>query len=81
MAEQEMPMGPFESPIPIENQDQVTIIVITSLSIFVPTLFICLRMYAKFLTSRALDMSDYCILIALVCRPPATPLALEVSTS
>lgn len=64
-------MGPFESPIPIENQDQVAIIVIASLSIFVPTVFICLRLYAKSMTSRALDMSDYCILVALVRRPPS----------
>ena len=59
-------MGPFEDPIPIENQDQVAIIVVSSLSIFVPSVFIVLRLYAKSITSRKIDMSDACILIALV---------------
>lgn len=64
--EPQMPMGPFEDPIPIENQDQLAIIVVSSLSIFVPSVFIALRLYAKSITSRKIDMSDACILIALV---------------
>lgn len=70
MAEQQMPTGPFEHPIPIERNDQVTIIIISTLSIFVPAVFIGLRLYAKSLTSRKLDKSDYCILVALVSPPP-----------
>lgn len=62
----QIPMGPFEDPIPIENQDQVAIIVVSSLSMFVPAVFIALRLYAKSITSRKLDMSDICIIIALV---------------
>lgn len=59
-------MGPFEDPIPIENQDQVALIVVSTLAIFVPSVFIALRLYAKSITSRSVDMSDACIVIALV---------------
>lgn len=61
-----VPMPPFEDPIPIENQDQVSIIVVSSLSMFVPAVFVALRLYAKSITSRKIDMSDACILVALV---------------
>lgn len=61
-----MPTGPFEDPIPIENHEQVTVIVISTLSLLVPAIFVALRLYAKSVTNRSVDKSDYCIIVALV---------------
>ena len=41
-------------------------IVVSALSITIPSVFVRLRLYARTLISRALDMSDYCILVGLV---------------
>ena len=56
----------YESPIPIENQGQVAVIAVSLLSIFIPIVFVGLRLYARLLTGRRVDGSDYLILAALV---------------
>jgi NO-binding membrane sensor protein with MHYT domain len=60
------PQPQYESPIPIENSGQITMIVVSTLSIFVPAVFIALRLYARVITSRKVDRSDWCIIVALV---------------
>lgn len=56
----------FESPIPIENGKQLSMVVVCTLSIVIPSVFVGLRLYARTMTSRSLGMSDYFILIGLV---------------
>jgi len=41
-------------------------ITVSTLSIFVPSAFVGLRLYARKLTQRTLEGSDYCILVGLV---------------
>jgi hypothetical protein len=52
--------------VPIENSNQVGILVASSLSIALVTVTVGLRLVAKRL-SAGLDYSDYCIVGALVC--------------
>lgn len=57
----------FESPIPIENDRQLLVVVTSSLSIAVPCIFVGLRLFAKLTrTSKALDLADLCLTIALL---------------
>lgn len=57
----------FESPIPIENNRQVLVVVTSSLSIAVPCIFVGLRVFAKLTrTSKPLDLADLCLMIALL---------------
>lgn len=56
----------FESPIPIENSNQIFVIVVSVLAVFIPTLLVGLRLFAKHLTGKGLTASDCCILVALV---------------
>ena len=52
--------------IPIENSKQVSILVLSSVSIVLATVCVGLRLVAKTISNR-LDYSDYCIIAALVC--------------
>lgn len=57
----------FESPIPIENDRQLLVVVTSSLSIAVPCIFVSLRLFAKLTrTSKPLDLADLCLMIALL---------------
>lgn len=51
--------------IPIENGQQVSVLVTSSISIFIAVVFVGLRLVAKRIRNR-IDYSDYCILVALV---------------
>lgn len=62
------PPGGFESPIPIENSAQVGILVASSVSIFIASIAVFLRLIAKRMAG-GLDYSEYCIIAALVCLP------------
>jgi hypothetical protein len=52
--------------IPIENGNQVGILVTSAISIFIAAVSVCLRLVAKAI-GLGYDYSDYCIMIALVC--------------
>ncbi|KAF1837686.1 hypothetical protein BDW02DRAFT_490820 [Decorospora gaudefroyi] len=51
--------------IPIENGRQVGILVVSSISIAIATIFVGLRIVAKSISNR-FDYSDYCIIAALI---------------
>jgi hypothetical protein len=51
--------------IPIENGNQVGILVTSTISIFIAALSVVLRIIAKFI-GFGFDLSDYCIIAALV---------------
>lgn len=53
--------------VPIELGNQIALLVTSALSIFIATLFVLLRIIAKFI-GLGLDKSDYFIVIALVCN-------------
>jgi hypothetical protein len=53
--------------IPVENGNQVGILVTSALSILIAAISVCLRLMAKNI-GLGFDYSDYCILAALVCR-------------
>jgi hypothetical protein len=59
----------MEKSIPIENSGQIGVLVASSISIFIATVSVGLRIIAKRLTG-GLDYSEYCIIAALVCPPP-----------
>lgn len=65
-----MASSQYESPIPIENSGQTAVIAVSVVSIFIPILFVGLRLYARLLTGRRVDGSDYLILAALVSHGP-----------
>jgi hypothetical protein len=52
--------------VPIENANQVGILVSSSISIFIATISVLLRLVAKKI-GFGFDYSDYCIVAALVC--------------
>ncbi|RDW67036.1 hypothetical protein BP5796_09785 [Coleophoma crateriformis] len=54
----------YEWPIPIENSGQIGALTASSLCIFLSSVFVFLRLFAKQLMGRTLDWSDYCILAA-----------------
>lgn len=56
----------LEWPIPIENSLQVSLLVTSSLAVFITCLFVGLRLFAKFKMSKPFDASDACIFAALV---------------
>jgi len=57
--------GP-ESTIPIENGNQVAIIVTSILSIIIPSILVGLRVYVRRTLHRSFDASDLCIFAALI---------------
>ncbi len=57
--------GP-ESTIPIENGQQVAIIITSTFSIIIPTVLVGLRFYVRRTLHRSLDASDLCMLAALI---------------
>lgn len=60
------PPRPLETTIPIENGNQVAMLVTSTLAIAVTTLLVGLRFWAGTLVHRRLDASDLCIFAALV---------------
>lgn len=52
--------------MPIENKDQVAVMITSSLCIVIPALAVGLRFIAKTMRGGH-DYSDYCIAAALVC--------------
>lgn len=54
--------------IPIENNLQVSVLVTSGVSIVIATIAVTLRLIGKRIANR-IDLSDYCIVAALV-RPP-----------
>ncbi|KXX72992.1 hypothetical protein MMYC01_210536 [Madurella mycetomatis] len=60
------PPRPTEKTIPIENSNQVAIIVTSTLAIIIPTILVGLRFWAGHLIHRRLGASDLCILAALI---------------
>ncbi|KAF7558101.1 hypothetical protein G7Z17_g21 [Cylindrodendrum hubeiense] len=56
----------YESPIPIENSRQVSALIVSGVCIFVTTLFVGLRLFAKYKISKPFDASDISIIVALV---------------
>ena len=60
------PPRPLETTIPIENSNQVAMLVTSTLAIAMTTLLVGLRFWAGCLIHRRLDASDLCILAALV---------------
>ncbi|KAH6684932.1 integral membrane protein [Plectosphaerella plurivora] len=55
----------FESPIPIENSNQTSLIGASAFCIIFPTLMVTLRMVAKIKSTKKFNASDACILVAL----------------
>jgi hypothetical protein len=60
------PPRPPETTIPIENGNQIAIIVTSTLAIVVPTILVALRFWAGRIIRRPLDGSDLCIIAALI---------------
>lgn len=57
----------YESPIPVENGLQHQVLVTSSLSIAVPSIFVGLRFYAKISKmTKPLDLTGLCLVIALL---------------
>jgi hypothetical protein len=54
--------------IPIENNLQVSVLVTSAVSIVIATVAVTLRLIGKRIANR-IDLSDYCIVAALVRRP------------
>ncbi|KAK3331259.1 hypothetical protein B0H66DRAFT_94015 [Apodospora peruviana] len=54
------------APFPIVTPDQRAVLSVAIIFAFLPVLAVVLRIVARRLTSRALDASDYCIMIACV---------------
>jgi hypothetical protein len=57
--------GP-ESKIPIENSNQVSILVTSTLCIVIPAIFVGLRYYVRRTMHRSFDASDLCSFVALI---------------
>ena len=53
--------------MPIENNDQVAVLVTSGLCIVIPAIAVGLRFLAKSIRGGGHDYSDYCIAAALVC--------------
>jgi hypothetical protein len=55
-----------EPTVPIENGNQIAILVTSTLAIIIPTILVGLRFWAGRIIRRPLDASDLCILAALI---------------
>lgn len=65
-------------PFPIETHDQRSLLGVNITFAILPVIAVLLRILARRISKRALDPSDYCIIVAAVCRPP-NPLPLCIS--
>jgi hypothetical protein len=66
MSSTDAPPRPLETTIPIENGNQVAMIVTSALAIIIPSILVGLRFWAGRISHRRLDASDLCIFAALI---------------
>ncbi|KAF9880814.1 integral membrane protein [Colletotrichum karsti] len=59
-------MGNGPAAIPLERQSQISVVAVSIAFIIVPTIALVLRLIARRMAHRALDASDYCIIVACI---------------
>ncbi|KAF4914524.1 hypothetical protein CGCVW01_v010612 [Colletotrichum viniferum] len=57
-------IGDGTATIPLERQSQISVVAVSIVFIIVPTMALILRLMARRMAHRALDASDYCIIVA-----------------
>ena len=60
------PAPSLETTIPIENGNQIALLVTSTLAIIIPSILVGLRFWAGRIVNRRLDASDFCIFAALI---------------
>lgn len=59
-------------PFPIETHDQRSLLGVNITFAILPVIAVLLRILARRISKRALDPSDYFIIVATVCRAPSS---------
>ncbi|KAL0942741.1 uncharacterized protein CTRU02_200626 [Colletotrichum truncatum] len=59
-------MGDGSTTFPLERQSQISVVAVSIVFIIIPTIAVAMRLMARRMANRALDASDYCIIVACV---------------